>query len=84
MLTDVVLVNAHSLEIRLTHSLITETDLMDVIQAINAQRITDVQEFTTVLDDRDFPPTVGFFLEIHGDSMGTAKTIIRMCNAHIL
>lgn len=36
-----------------------ETDFMDVRQAINVHGIMEVNEFTAVLDRRDFPLTVG-------------------------
>ena len=44
---------------------------MKVVQAINGEDMLRVQEFTTVLDRRELPETVGFILEITGDT-GTA------------
>jgi len=38
-----------------------------------------VQEFTTVLDDRDSPETVGLFLEITEDVIGTVVAIVCDC-----
>jgi len=38
-----------------------------VTQAINAEDMLRVQEFTTVLDRRELPETVGIILEITGD-----------------
>ena len=48
-----------------------ETELMDMIRAINAQNVMEVHEFTAVLDGRHAPETVGFFFEIVGDAKGT-------------
>lgn len=47
--------------------MITEADLVSVIHAISGEDIVEVQEFTTVVDDRKFPQTVGFFIGIAGD-----------------
>ena len=38
-----------------------------------------VQEFTAVLDDRDSLETVGLFLEITEDALGTAAAIFCDC-----
>ena len=83
-LIEFVLVNAYSLEVRLTPTLITETDLMDVIRAINAQEIVKVHEFTAVLDDREFPATAGFFLEINGDATSTVTIILWTYSTHMV
>lgn len=40
---------------------------MKLIQAINEEDIVRVQEFTTVLDQREVPDAVGCILEIIGD-----------------
>ena len=71
-----------SLAIRLIPGVINETDLVNVIQAINRQGAMEVNEFTTVLDHRASPPTVGFFLEITGDVTGTLRAIFHdwVCN----
>ena len=56
---------------------------MGVIQAINAQGTVEVHEFTTVLDDRELPLTVGFFLEIDENPM--SRTIIFWpCSTHVI
>ena len=39
---------------------------MKMIQAINGEDI-QVQEFTSILDQRELPETVGLILEITGD-----------------
>ena len=67
--------------IRLIRGVISETNLVDVIQAINSQWAMEVHEFTTVLDHRTSPPTVGFFLEITGDVTGALMAIFhdRVC-----
>ena len=59
MLIDFMLVDAYSLEIRISQSVIMETDFMDVRQAIDVHGIMEVNEFIAVLDHRDFPSTVG-------------------------
>ncbi|KAI6129067.1 GH3 auxin-responsive promoter [Pisolithus croceorrhizus] len=61
-----------NLELRLPHAIITEADLVSVINAISGEDIVEVQEFTTVVDDRKFPQTVGFFIGITGDLGTTA------------
>ncbi|KAL4080504.1 GH3 auxin-responsive promoter [Scleroderma citrinum] len=55
-----------SLAIRLPYAAITEVDLQKVTQAITKENV-HVQEFTTVVDRRELPETVGFILEITGD-----------------
>ncbi|KAI6151127.1 GH3 auxin-responsive promoter [Pisolithus tinctorius] len=60
-----------NLELRLPHAMITEADLVTVIHAISGEDTVEVQEFTTVVDDRKFPQTVGFFVSVTGD-IGTA------------
>ena len=52
---------------------------MDLIRAINMQENMTVQEFTAVLDDRDSLETVGLFLEITEDALGTAAAIFCDC-----
>lgn len=56
---------------------------MDIVQAIGMQGVMEVQEFTAVLDDRYFPSTVGFFLEINGDAMSRVINIFCMGGAHV-
>ena len=74
------------MEIRLARRILTETDLVDVVQAISAEGTVEVHEFTTVLDDRKLSSTVGFFLEINVDPMSTFTALSWMCtcSAHIL
>ena len=72
-------IHAYSLSIRLPVCQITETDLLDLIRAINMQENMTVQEFTAVLDDRDSLETVGLFLEITEDALGTAAAIFCDC-----
>ena len=57
----------HSLAIRSQYAIIMEADLAKVTQAINEEDMLRVQEFTTVLDRRELPETVGIILEITGD-----------------
>ncbi|KAI6115647.1 GH3 auxin-responsive promoter [Pisolithus croceorrhizus] len=56
-----------NLAIRFQYTAVTEAHLTSVIQALNIEGIARIQEFTAVVDLRDFPQTVGFFLEIIGD-----------------
>ncbi|KAI6038809.1 GH3 auxin-responsive promoter [Pisolithus marmoratus] len=56
-----------NLEIRLSHVAISEANLVCAIRSINTEDIVKVQEFTAVIDQRQLPQTVGFFLEITGD-----------------
>ncbi|KAI6012974.1 GH3 auxin-responsive promoter [Pisolithus marmoratus] len=62
-----------NLAIRFPYAAITEAHLVTVVRAINREDIVNVQEFTAVVDQREFPQTVGFFLEIVGDIGRTAK-----------
>ena len=57
----------YSLVIKLPHALIMEGELLRMIQAINGEDMVQVQEFTSVLDRRELPETVGLILEITGD-----------------
>ncbi|KAI6151130.1 GH3 auxin-responsive promoter [Pisolithus tinctorius] len=63
-----------NLELRLPHVIITEADLVTVIHAISGEDIVEVQEFTTVVDDRKFPQIVGFFVSVTGDIGPNAKS----------
>ncbi|KIM56343.1 hypothetical protein SCLCIDRAFT_1220375 [Scleroderma citrinum Foug A] len=56
-----------SLAIQFQYAIITEADLVQVTQAIDEEDMLRVQEFTTVLDRRELPETVGFILEITGE-----------------
>ncbi|KIO03995.1 hypothetical protein M404DRAFT_597959 [Pisolithus tinctorius Marx 270] len=56
-----------NLQLRLPHAMITETDLVSAIHAISGEDVVEVQEFTTVVDDRKFPHTVGFFVSVAGE-----------------
>ena len=57
----------HSLAIRSQYAVITEADLVKVTQEINGDDNLRVQEFTSVLDRRELPETVGIILEITGN-----------------
>ena len=57
----------HSLAIRSQYAIITEGDVVKVTQAINEEDMLRVQEFTTVLDRRELPETIGIIFEITGD-----------------
>ena len=76
--------HVYSLGIRFHRSLITESDLMGVIRAINADGIVEVHEFTAALDDREFPSTVGFFLEINGEATSMVAIIFWTCSTHVI
>ncbi|KAI6038445.1 GH3 auxin-responsive promoter [Pisolithus marmoratus] len=62
-----------NLDLRLPHAIITEADLASVIRAISGEDIMEVEEFTTVADERKFPQTVGLFVGITGDIGSNAK-----------
>ncbi|KIJ59269.1 hypothetical protein HYDPIDRAFT_33339 [Hydnomerulius pinastri MD-312] len=55
-----------SLAIRFPCTVITDAHLTATIQAINSQDLIQVHEFTTVVDDRELPETVGYFVEVAG------------------
>ena len=60
----------YSLEIRLQYVLvISEAELVKVVQAITGENILPVNEFTCVLDRRKLPETVGFIVEL-ADNIG--------------
>ena len=44
-----------------------EAELLKMIQAINGEDVVQVQEFTSILDRRELPETVGLIVEITGD-----------------
>ncbi|KAI6038427.1 GH3 auxin-responsive promoter-domain-containing protein [Pisolithus marmoratus] len=62
-----------NLEIRFPHAQITETDLLNVVYGFSGEDTVEVQEFTSVVDDRRFPLTLGFFVSITGDIGPNAK-----------
>ncbi|KIK11142.1 hypothetical protein PISMIDRAFT_19777 [Pisolithus microcarpus 441] len=64
-----------NVEIRLPHALITEADLLSVVCAFSGEDTVEVQEFTTVVDDRKFPLTLGFFISIKGNLGPNAKLV---------
>ncbi|KAI9568804.1 GH3 auxin-responsive promoter [Boletus coccyginus] len=60
-----------SLAIRLAHAQITDDQLLAAIHAFNddaaaSEDAIRVLEFTTMIDDRALPPTVGFVVELAG------------------
>ncbi|KAI5998647.1 GH3 auxin-responsive promoter [Pisolithus albus] len=65
-----------NLAIRFSFAEITEAHLVSVIRALSTEDIAEVQEFTTVVDLRELPQTVGFFIEIIGD-IGPGATAAR-------
>ncbi|KIM56344.1 hypothetical protein SCLCIDRAFT_1220376 [Scleroderma citrinum Foug A] len=64
-----------NLAIRFPYAAITEADLVKVVQAINGEDMLRVQEFTTVLDRRELPETVGIILETTGDAGMTGPNV---------
>ena len=56
-----------SLAIQILHAAIKEIDLMRTVQAINKEGIMQVHEFTTVIDRREVPESVGFVFEVTGE-----------------
>ncbi|KAI6025214.1 GH3 auxin-responsive promoter [Pisolithus microcarpus] len=65
-----------NLTVRLWYAEITEAHLVSVIRALITEDIAKVQEFTAVVDLREVPQTVGFFIEIIGD-IGPGATAAR-------
>ncbi|KIJ13248.1 hypothetical protein PAXINDRAFT_100832 [Paxillus involutus ATCC 200175] len=63
-----------SSSIRLWHALISDSDLVAAVQAISSEDIIQVHEFTVVVDDRELPATVGYFVE---GSLGSKSHIAR-------
>ena len=45
---------------------ITDDQLLAAIRIFSSEDAVQVQEFTTVLDDRELFPAVGFFIELAG------------------
>ncbi|KAI6038424.1 GH3 auxin-responsive promoter [Pisolithus marmoratus] len=62
-----------NLEIRLPHALVTDADLLSVVYGFSGEDTVKVEEFTTVVDDRTFPLTLGFLVSITGDIGPNAK-----------
>ena len=56
-----------SLAIQLPHAAIKEVDLVRTVQAISDEGVMQVHEFTTVIDRRELPETVGFVFEVTGE-----------------
>ncbi|KAI6119507.1 GH3 auxin-responsive promoter [Pisolithus thermaeus] len=65
-----------NLAIRFPYTQITEAHLVSVIRSLDTEDIAKIQEFTAVVDSRELPQTVGFFLEIIGD-IGPGATAAR-------
>ncbi|KAI9571612.1 GH3 auxin-responsive promoter [Boletus coccyginus] len=55
-----------TLTIRIPSMQITDDQLLAAIQTFSSKDTIQVQEFTTVLDDRSSLPAVGFFIELGG------------------
>ena len=62
----------HSLMIRTVYAVVSEAELLKMIYTINEEGMVWVQEFTTVLDRRELPETVGCIVEITGE-IGTTS-----------
>ncbi|KAI9458737.1 GH3 auxin-responsive promoter [Boletus coccyginus] len=52
--------------IRLPHVVISDAELVAAIQSVSSGDCIQVQDFTTVLDERKTPPVVGFIVEPSG------------------
>ncbi|KIK22599.1 hypothetical protein PISMIDRAFT_651535, partial [Pisolithus microcarpus 441] len=65
-----------NLAVRLWYAEITEAHLVSIIRALSTEDIAKVQEFAAVVDMRELPQTVGFFIEIIGD-IGPGGTAAR-------
>lgn len=55
---------SHRSDIRLPRAHITEVHLLEAIKQISSEDTIQVQEFTSMLDNRTLPPTVGLFIEL--------------------
>ncbi|KAH0826794.1 hypothetical protein J3R83DRAFT_5217 [Lanmaoa asiatica] len=51
---------------RLLHVTVSDAELVAAIQAISSEEFIRVHDFTTVLDERKTPQTVGFIVELSG------------------
>ena len=70
--------------VRTVYAIISEAELLKVIQAINEEDMIRVQEFTTVLDRRELPETVGCVVEITGDIGATLFHSMALYGTHDL
>ncbi|KAG9312134.1 GH3 auxin-responsive promoter [Chiua virens] len=52
------------LTLRFPHTQITDAQLISAVKALITENMVHVAEFTTVIDDRAFPSTVRFFVEL--------------------
>ncbi|KAG9312152.1 GH3 auxin-responsive promoter [Chiua virens] len=55
-----------SLTLRFPHTQITDLQLLAAIERLNSEDVIQVNEFTTMLDDRALPPSVCFLVELAG------------------
>ncbi|KAH0828160.1 GH3 auxin-responsive promoter-domain-containing protein [Lanmaoa asiatica] len=53
-------------QIMLRHTHVTEDQLLETIRVFSLEDVIEVQEFTTMVDNRAIVPTVGFFFELTG------------------
>ncbi|KAF8431082.1 GH3 auxin-responsive promoter [Boletus edulis BED1] len=53
-----------TLVIRLSHVVISDAELLAAIRSISSEEFIQVLDFTTVLDKRKTPQTIGFFIEL--------------------
>ncbi|KIJ13250.1 hypothetical protein PAXINDRAFT_117446 [Paxillus involutus ATCC 200175] len=68
------------LSIQFSHASISDSDLVAAIRAMSSEDIIQVHEFTTIVDNRTLPPTVGCFVE--GD-LGTPNCLMARPNSHL-
>jgi hypothetical protein len=52
--------------IRLPHVVVSDAELVAAIQSISSEEFVQVHDFTTVLNERKTPQTVGFIVELSG------------------
>ncbi|KAG9312153.1 GH3 auxin-responsive promoter [Chiua virens] len=52
------------LTLRFPHTQITDVQLITTVKVLSTDSMVPVAEFTTVIDDRALPPSVGFFVEL--------------------
>ena len=69
----------HSSVIGLSYASIMKAELPKMIQAINNEDIMQVREFTSVLDQRELPETMGLVIEITGTLVWLCVSVQRLC-----
>ncbi|EIW81613.1 hypothetical protein CONPUDRAFT_144312 [Coniophora puteana RWD-64-598 SS2] len=72
---------SHSASLRLSHALLSEEDIITSLACVEE---LNGCEFTTWLDDRPLPPTVGYIIEVNAKIADTISPSMRDQLAHAL